>query len=93
MRTSNDPSAVTARVKRSETLSRRMRELRAWERKHGKDHDWERYEPEIVPIIESMTAYDLAAITTLSPGHCKEIKQGDKRLHPMHWEKILGQVQ
>lgn len=44
MRTSNDPAAVTARVRRSEALSRRMRELRAWERQYGTDHDWERYE-------------------------------------------------
>lgn len=49
-------------------------------------------EAEIVPIIESLSAYDLPAITTLSPGHCKGIKKGDKRMHPMHWERLMKSV-
>ena len=90
LRTSNDPDAVAARAKRNESLSRRMLAIRQWEQEHGTDCDWDLYEREIVPIIETLSAYDLVRITGLSSGYCKEVKRGLKRLHPIHWEVVLG---
>jgi len=34
-----------------------MQEMRAWERQHGTEHDWTEYQAEIVPVIQTLTAY------------------------------------
>lgn len=67
-----------------------MLQIREWERLHGNDHDWERYEAEVIPIVQSLTPSGLARITGLSSHHCWQVRTRRKRLHPMHWEKLLA---
>jgi hypothetical protein len=66
-----------------------MLEIREWERVHGKAHDWNRYETEIMPIVSALTPSALARMTGLSTHHCWQVGTRKKRLHPMHWEKVL----
>jgi hypothetical protein len=88
VRESDDPDAIGARERRNEAIRRRMLELRDWERVHGKP-DWGRYESEVMPLIEAGTPAGLARMTGLSTHHCWQVRKGLKRLHPMHWSKIL----
>jgi hypothetical protein len=65
-----------------------MLALRAWERLNGKVHDWDRYEAEVIPVIKAMTVPELVHVTGLSH-YCWLVREGKKRLHPMHWRRVI----
>lgn len=92
MRASADDPARTseARARLSATSKERMLAIRAWERINGRSHDWDRYRTEIVPLLTSMTVPELMDVTGLSQHFCWQVRAGKKRLHPMHWARIVG---
>lgn len=67
-----------------------MLALRASERLNGKVHDWDRYEAKVIPVIKVMTVPELVHVTGLSRHYCWQVREGKKRLHPMHWDAVLG---
>jgi len=69
-------------------VKERMLQIREWERFNGNEHDWDRYEAEVIPIVRSLTPSGLARITRLSTHHWWQVRTGRKRLHPMHWDKL-----
>jgi hypothetical protein len=92
MRRADDDPAQTpeAKAKRVASWKERMLAVRAWERLNGKVHDWDRYEAEVVPIINGMTVPELVQVTGLSRHYCWQARAGRKRLHPMHWSAVIG---
>jgi hypothetical protein len=66
-----------------------MLAIRAWEREKGKVHDWDRYESEVGPLIAVMTVPELVHLTGLSRHYCWQVRAGKKRLHPMHWTRVI----
>jgi hypothetical protein len=48
------------------------------------------YERDVMPVIVTLTAYDLARVTGLSSNHCWQVRTGGKKLHPMHWQKLVS---
>jgi hypothetical protein len=91
MRSSRDDPAQTAvaKQKRAASSKERMLAVRAWERHHGKAHDWDRYGAEVVPILSVLTVPELVSLTGLSRHYCWQVRAGRKRLHPMHWAVVL----
>jgi hypothetical protein len=91
MRRSNDDPAQTraAKQKRAATSKERMLEVRAWERQNGKEYDWDRYEAELIPVIAGMTVPELLQVTGLSRHYCWQVRSDRKRLHPMHWSRVI----
>ena len=91
MRRSNiDPAQTSAaKAKRAASSKERMLEIRAWERLNGKVHDWGWYEAEVMPVVAVMTVPELVHVTDLSSHYCWQVRAGRKRLHQMHWEKVL----
>jgi hypothetical protein len=91
IRASADDPARTAeaRAKIAEKSRERMRVIRGWERRNGKNMDRARYERDILPVIEKMTVAALVAATGLSQHYCWQVRSGRKRLHPLHWESVL----
>ena len=67
-----------------------MLAVRAWERLNGKAHDWNLYETDIVPVLSVLTVPELVSLTGLSRHYCWQVRAGKKRLHPMHWERVLA---
>lgn len=86
---SGSPRLEEALAKLAETSRTRMRGIRAWEREHGKGVDRERYEVEVLPAISALSVPALRAATGLSQHYCWRVRQGSKRLHPMHWNAVL----
>jgi hypothetical protein len=70
-----------------------MLAVRAWERLNGKVHDWDRYEVEVIPVVEAMTVPELVHVTGLSRHYCWQVRSGKKRLHPMHWSRVMDNSQ
>jgi CRISPR-associated endonuclease Cas1 len=91
MRRSDDDPAqiVAAKQKRAASSKDRMLAIRAWERLNGKVHDWDRYETDVIPVIEAMTVPELVHLTGLSRHYCWQVRAGKKRLHPMHWSRVI----
>jgi len=91
MRNSGDDPAQTAvaKQKRAASSKERMLAVRAWERRHGKAHDWDRYRAEVVPLLSVLTVPELVSLTGLSRHYCWQVRAGKKRLHPMHWHTVL----
>jgi CRISPR associated protein Cas1 len=87
--TSTEPDAVETRERRAAKARERMLEARRWERLNGSAFDVERYEREVMPIILSLTPSALARITGLSANHGTQVRQGVRRLHPMHWQALI----
>lgn len=86
----NDPAqTLAAKQKRAASSKERMLAVRAWERLHGKVHDWDRYEVEVIPAVEAMTVPELVHMTGLSRHYCWQVREGKKRLHPMHWTRVM----
>jgi hypothetical protein len=44
----------------------------------------------LLPLIDELSAYELARITGLSSGFFKQVKAQSRRLHPVHWEGLLS---
>jgi hypothetical protein len=89
-RSDDDPAqSLAAQEKRVASSRDRMLAIRAWERENGKVHDWDRYEAEVVPMIAVMTVPELVHLTGLSPPYCWQVRVGKKRLHPMHWSRVI----
>jgi hypothetical protein len=89
-RSNNDPAqTVAAQEKRIASSRERMLAIRAWEREKGKVHDWDRYESEVGPLIAVMTVPELVHLTGLSRHYCWQVRAGKKRLHPMHWTRVI----
>ena len=91
MRASDDDPAKrdAARARSSATSRERMLTIRAWERIHGRSHDWDRYRQDVVPLLPNMTVPELVSVTGLSKHFCWQVRAGKKRLHPMHWEAVM----
>jgi len=89
-RSDNDPAqSLAAQEKRIASSRDRMLAIRAWERENGKVHDWDRYEAEVVPMIAVMTVPELVHLTGLTRHYCWQVRVGKKRLHPMHWTRVI----
>ncbi len=89
-RSDDDPAqSLAAQEKRIASSRERMLAVRAWERLNGKVHDWERYEVEVIPVITVMTVPELVHVTGLSKHYCWQVRVGNKRLHPMHWSRVI----
>ena len=85
-----DPAqSQAAKSKRIATSRERMLAVRAWERRHGKTHDWDRYQADVVPILSELTVPELVSLTGLSSHYCWQVRAGRKRLHPMHWSLVI----
>jgi CRISPR-associated endonuclease Cas1 len=90
----NDPAqTLEAKEKRAASSKERMLAVRAWERLNGKVHDWDRYEVEVIPVVEAMTVPELVHVTGLSRHYCWQVRSGKKRLHPMHWSRVMDNSQ
>ena len=86
----NDPAqSLAAKQKRAGSSRDRMLAVRAWERLNGKVHDWDRYEAQVIPVIKVMTVPELVHVTGLSRHYCWQVRDGKKRLHPMHWGRVI----
>jgi len=92
MRGSEDDPAqsLVAKQKRVDSSRDRMLAVRAWERLNGKVHDWNRYEAEVILVIKVMTVPELVHVTGLSRHYCWMVREGKKRLHPMHWDRVIA---
>jgi hypothetical protein len=90
-RSDNDP-AQTLAARENALLPRGTgcSPIRAWERLNGKVHDWDRYENEVVPVINVMTVPELVHVTGLSRHYCWQVRAGKKRLYPMHWNAVIA---
>lgn len=95
MRASNDDPAKSpeARARQREKARRESLAMRAWEREHGRTHNQEHYEAEILPLIKQMTVPALVSATGLSKYYCWQVRAGARRLHARHWEAILAASQ
>lgn len=92
MRASDSDPAQSdqARASRASSLSRAGKAVRAWERERGTSVDVARYERVVLPSIRALTVPQLAKATGLSKSYCWKVRNGDKRLHPRHWDGIVG---
>jgi hypothetical protein len=43
----------------------------------------------VIPIITVMTVPELVHVTGLSRHYCWQVRAGRKRLHPMHWSRVV----
>ncbi len=92
MRQSADDPARSdaARAKRTEKAREMSLAARAWEREHGRVRDPEFYAREVLPKIQLMSVRALAQLTGLSDYYIRQVRKGEKRLHPRFWERIAS---
>lgn len=88
--TTDPAQSNEARARRSASLSAAGRAIRAWEKVHGTEVDSKAYEETVLPAIRSLSVPKLVAATGLSQSYCWRVRRGTKRLHPMHWGKVLA---
>lgn len=85
-----DPSqSPAAKRKLGAANSRKMREVRAWDRENDRQ-DPEVFVREILPSLQGIPLRRLAATTGLSVQHCGMIRRGLRVPHPRHWEALRG---
>ena len=61
----------------------------AWNGAHPEPVDLSKFEREILPGLQTLSARKLAAITGLSVSYCTAIKRGERVPHPRWW-KVLS---
>ena len=52
----------------------------------------EKYERDILPAIKRLTVPNLMAATGLSQHYCWQVRSERKRLHPMHWGRVVSET-
>ncbi|MCH7584955.1 MAG: CRISPR-associated endonuclease Cas1 [Acidobacteria bacterium] len=84
----NDPAhGGEAAAKRGETNRRRQDEIREWEESNERPAP-ERFDQEILPRLQGLSAGEMATATGLSRPYCSMIKRGAYVPHPKHWDTL-----
>jgi CRISPR-associated endonuclease Cas1 len=91
--TTPDPThGGEAARRRGTTNTLRKREARVWDEQYGKLLDLAAFDREILPEIQKVSLSVLSRATGLSIRYVSQIRRGEKRPHPRHWEALVRAV-
>ena len=83
-----DPAhGATAAKKRGQKNRQHLLDARKWDKSNERP-DAATFIREILPLLEALTAGDLARATGLSRPYCSMIKRGAYVPHPRHWKRL-----
>ena len=74
----NEHRRATRNARRAEELD--------WERAHPGPVAPERFQKEVVPKLQALTARAIARATGLSVSYCAQVKRGERVPHPRWWD-------
>ena len=84
----NDPAhGGDAAVKRGEKNQQRQHEIQEWEADNERPPP-ELFEQEIRPLLQQISAGEMAQATGLSRPYCSMIRRGAYTPHPKHWAAL-----
>lgn len=81
-----------ARERRAAANIARKAAVRDWDERHGKLIDLSTFDRDILPLIQSVSLSRLCRATGLSLRYVSQIRRGEKRPHPRHWQALLAEV-
>ena len=74
--------------RRGDATAQRKVEIAAWEAEHGKFIDLSAFEREILPVLQGVPLSRLQRASGLSLRYVSQIRRGEKRPHPKHWDAL-----
>ena len=77
-----------AASRRGTATAQRKGEIAVWEAEHGKLIDLSAFEREILPGLQGVPLSRLRQATGLSLRYVSQIRRGEKRPHPKHWDAL-----
>ncbi len=75
--------------RRGATNVLRKLEVRAWDERYGKLVELGAFDREILPQIQNVSLSVLSRATGLSIRYVSQIRRGEKRPHPRHWDALM----
>lgn len=79
-----------AKKRRAASNVARKAQVREWEECHGKLVDLSSFDREILPLIQDTSLTRLVRATGLSLRYVSQIRRGEKRPHPRHWQALAS---
>jgi CRISPR-associated endonuclease Cas1 len=82
-----------AAVRRGRTNQERKAAVRAWDEQFGKLVDLSAFDREILPQIQQVSLSWLCRATGLSLRYISQVRRGERRPHPRHWQALASAAQ